>query len=92
MDDNFYAQFCKERFQTLEANQGIMTTELTEIKVRLFNGFGDTIIATQKDIAEMKKWREGWNRSKARFARDVLLMLLGAGGVASYVLPLIFKG
>ena len=90
-DTDLYDKFCGPRFKELEEKQKVIADDVGSIKVRLFNGLGDAIMATQADVAEMKKWRESWNRSKARFARDFLLMLLGAGGVASYVLPLIFE-
>jgi len=86
-----YNQFCKPQFDTIAENQEAMAEDIGKIQVKLFNGMGTSIDIIQKDVAEMKKERERWNQSKARLARDVLLFLVGSGGLAGYIIPLLTK-
>ena len=70
----------------LENNQNVMSEDIHAIREKLFDGMSDALISMSKDISEMKQEREKWNKSKARLVRDVLLMLLGSGGIVSLIL------
>lgn len=85
-DVDVYTNFCGPRFKSLEDNQKDMSEEIHEVREKLFNGMSDAIVRMSEDMAEMKKERERWNRSKARLIRDILLMLVGSGGIVSLVL------
>ena len=86
-----YNQFCKPQFDTVEKNQDAMAKDISKIQVRLFNGMGKSIERIERDVADMKQERNRWNRSKARIARDVLLLMVGSGGLAGYIIPLLTK-
>ena len=85
-----YNNFCGPRFKSLEDNQRDMSEEIHEVREKLFNGMSDAIVRMSEDMADMKKERESWNRSKARFVRDLLLMLVGAGGIVSLLIEKVF--
>jgi len=86
-----YSTFCSHRFRKLEENQDIMSDDIKAVREKLFDGMSDALISMSKDIAEMKEEREKWNKSKARIVRDVLLMLLGSGGIVSLILMELWK-
>ena len=86
-----YRTMCDKRFSNIEEKQDAMATDITAIKVKMFNGYSHSIESIQADIKEMRKEAEGRKRSRSLLVRDVILTLLGSGGIISMILMQLLK-
>jgi len=78
-DLDVYERICVPRFAAIEANQKELSDDVHAIREKLFNGLSGAIERIEASTAERK-------RSKALMIRDVILTLLGSGGIVSLIL------
>jgi SUMO ligase MMS21 Smc5/6 complex component len=86
-----YHEICKDRFDKLENELDDVKSVVGAIREKIFNGHTHAIMEIQADIKSMRESAEVRKRSKALFARDVILTLLGSGGIVSLILMQIFR-
>ena len=86
-----YHEICKDRFDKLEGELDGVRETVVAIREKIFNGHTHAIMGIQADINEMKQATKERKRSKALFARDIILTLLGSGGIVSLILMQLFK-
>lgn len=86
-----YHEICKDRFDKLESELDGVRDTVGAIHAKIFNGHTHAIAEIQSDINAMKQTAEVRKRSKALFARDIILTLLGSGGIVSLILMQLFK-
>lgn len=94
MSDNMdvYTTICAPRFKTIEDRQEAMLKDVGDIKQKLFNGMSDALVDIRSDIKDMKETQEKRKRSRSLWVRDIILTLLGSGGIISFLLPHIIGG
>ena len=90
-DLDTYTTICNGRFNAIEETNRKIADNVTEIKQKIFNGHSEAITSIQNDIRAMREGAEKRKRSKSLFARDIILTLLGSGGIVSLILMQIFR-
>ena len=90
-DLKVYQTVCKDRFNKLETDIDKVNVAVGEIHAKIFNGHTHAIENIQNDMREMKQLAEVRKRSRSLFVRDVILTLLGSGGIISLILMQVFK-
>jgi CRISPR/Cas system CMR-associated protein Cmr1 (group 7 of RAMP superfamily) len=90
-DLKVYQTVCKDRFTKLETEIDAINVTVGEIHAKIFNGHTHAIESIQNDMREMKQLAEVRKRSRSLFVRDVILTLLGSGGIISLILMQVFK-
>ena len=86
-----YHEICKDRFDKLEGELDGVRETVGEIRQKIFNGHTHAIESIQTDIKSMREATEVKKRSRSLFVRDVILTLLGGGGIVSLILTQIFR-
>jgi len=86
-----YETVCKDRFTKIETDIDTVKVAVGEIHAKIFNGHTHAIEGIQNDMREMKELDKVRKRSRSLFVRDIILTLLGSGGIISLVLMQIFK-
>jgi hypothetical protein len=86
-----YHGICKDRFDKLETEIDDVKSTVGAIREKIFNGHTRAIDGIQSDIREMRQAAGERKRSRALFVRDIILTLLGSGGIASLILMQLFK-
>ena len=86
-----YHEICKDRFDKLEGELDEVKETVGAIREKIFNGHTHAIMGIQADINAMKQSSKVRKRSRALFARDIILTLLGSGGIVSLILMQVFK-
>lgn len=94
MSDNIevYRDFCNPRFGEIERNQEQMQRDISDIKIKLFNGMSSSIAEIKDDMKEMRATQEKRKRSRSLWVRDIILTLLGSGGIISLIITYIIGG
>ncbi len=77
---------CLPKFKKLEDNQDKLQEDVSKIREKLFNGMSEALVSMKDDIKDMKMRDENRKRSRSLLVRDVLLTLVGGGGLVSMVL------
>ena len=70
MSDN-YEKICKERFDRLESRQESMGADISAIREKVFDGFGESIKRLNEEMRNLRIWIIG-------FCGSVILLLFGA--------------
>lgn len=86
-----YRTMCDIRFSNIERKQDSMAEDINAIKVKIFNGYAKAIGRIEEDIKEMRVEATSRKRSRSLLIRDVILTLLGGGGIISFVLSQVFR-
>ena len=81
-----HEKMCLPRFEKIEGNQKEMQRDIGVIREKIFNGFSDSIARIESDVSEMKQREEKRKRSRALMVRDIMLALIGGGGIISLVI------
>jgi dGTP triphosphohydrolase len=85
-DLDVYERICVPRFATIEKNQEKLADDVHEIREKLFNGMDKSIVTIEKTLVDMATDQKQRKRSRALWARDLILTLLGSGGIMSLIL------
>ena len=90
-DLDIYEKICSGRFTSIENRQTTMAADVTAIREKIFNGHSSAITPIQEDIKRMREISEQRKRSKSLFIRDIILTLLGGGGIISMILTQVLR-
>ena len=85
-DLDVYERICIPRFAAIEANQKELTDDIHAIREKLFNGFSERMDKMGESVDKMNEREENRKRSRALIIRDVLLAVIGGGGILSLII------
>lgn len=57
MDEHqIYTKFCRPRFEAVEKHQAQIAEDVSAIRGKVFNGYGEAIKDVREDMNDLRKW------------------------------------
>ena len=81
-----YKGVCEPKFEKIEAGQKELSEDIRVIREKLFNGFSERVERIDAAVTQINEREEMRKRSRSSVIRNVVLSLIGTGGIISLII------